>query len=344
MKKNSSIASSMRQLASKEPVRFAQQGFTLIELLIAMVISLVIVIAATSALLLSRQGFSTVDAASQLRDDARFATDVIQRMGVQTGFMDVIYAATNRPKNIVGIDPNPPPNVFGFNNSTVDTTNPFGSATARVSGTAGYGSDILVLRYQQGQTFPGSGASDGTMFNCAGSSATGAPDGRDARIENTLHVRESKGELALMCTTAAGSGSAQPLVKGIETFQVLYGVDGVVANTAPSAATTKDSVADRFLRADQMTVPGNLVGTNENWRRVRSIRIGMVLRGPAGSAQQSIAQTLYPLGLAKASSGGALGSAMSSANDPGTIFVTPADSRLRQVVTFTIHLRNEQGL
>ena len=61
----------------------AQAGLTLIELMVAMVISLVIVLAATAALLISRQGFTSVDAASQLRDSARFAQDVLQRLGVQ---------------------------------------------------------------------------------------------------------------------------------------------------------------------------------------------------------------------------------------------------------------------
>ena len=61
----------------------AQAGLTLIELMVAMVISLVIVLAATAALLIARQGFTSVDAASQLRDSARFAQDVLQRLGVQ---------------------------------------------------------------------------------------------------------------------------------------------------------------------------------------------------------------------------------------------------------------------
>ena len=57
-----------------------QSGLSLVELLVAMAISTVIAIAAVSALIVSRQGFTTVDAASQLRDNARFATDLIQRL------------------------------------------------------------------------------------------------------------------------------------------------------------------------------------------------------------------------------------------------------------------------
>lgn len=110
---------------------------------------------------------------------------------------------------------------------------------------------------------------------------------------------------------------------------MLYGVDKVVANTAPTGNV--DSVPDSYLRADQMTVTGNDAATLTNWRRVRSLRIGLVLRGPPGSAQSSESQTLYPLG-----------SNYESTSDPGSKF-TATDSRLRQVVTFTVQLRNCQN-
>ena len=318
-----------------------QSGLTLVELLVALAISSIVAVAAVSALIVSRQGLTTVDAASQLRDNARFATDLIQRLGVQAGYEDLIYATTNRPANVTGIGANPEPYVSGFNNSTPSATAPDSSATARVAGTIGYGSDVLVLRYQSSETFPGSGVSDKTMINCAGSPSSAIPQNRDDRMLSVLYVDISQGEPSLMCSTGPSTG--YPIIQGVENFQVLYGVDNVTPNTAPGSTTT-DSVADRFLRADQMVVAGDVVGTNANWRRVRSLRIGMVIRGPVGSAQDASAQTFYPLGQAKNASGGSAGSAMSSSNDPGTIFSPGADSRMRQVVTFTIHLRNEQGL
>jgi type IV pilus assembly protein PilW len=45
------------------------RGLTLIELLVAMALSLLVVLAAVSALVVARQGFSSVDASSQLRDN-----------------------------------------------------------------------------------------------------------------------------------------------------------------------------------------------------------------------------------------------------------------------------------
>ena len=111
--------------------RGLQQGLTLVELLVAMAISAVIALAAISALIVSRQGFTTVDAASQLRDNGRFATDLIQRLGVQTGFVEIDTAATIRPTPLPGVVDNPDSKVFGFNNSLANSTAPLTSATAR---------------------------------------------------------------------------------------------------------------------------------------------------------------------------------------------------------------------
>ena len=328
------------------PRQSLQHGLTMVELLVAMVIGLLISLAAISALLISRQGFSAVDASSQLRDNGRFVADLIQRLGVQSGFKDATYAATPPPPVLSGLPTNPDPNVMGFNNALLDATNPLTAFTARVAGVDGYGSDILILRYQPAETFPGSGVTDRSMIDCAGVASAIPAINRYDRVPSILHVDVSTGEPSLMCTTlnaATGVFSTQPIIRGVENFQVLYGVDGVVASAAPTGAA--DTVPDSYLRADQLTVAGNAVATNDNWRRVRSIRVGMVIRGPLYSAQERTIQTYYPLGPARSAVGAAVGSAMSSVSDPGTEF-TPStnDGRLRQVVTFTVHLRNEQGL
>ena len=80
-------------MTTKIPIspRPLQSGLTLIELLVAMVLGLLIALAASAALLVSRQGFFAVDAASQLRDNARYAQDVIQRLGVQAGYKNIFF-------------------------------------------------------------------------------------------------------------------------------------------------------------------------------------------------------------------------------------------------------------
>ncbi|MEO6973062.1 MAG: PilW family protein [Rhodoferax sp.] len=329
-----------------------QRGLTMVELLVALTISILIALAAVAALVVTRQGFSAVDAASQMRDNGRFAVDLIQRLGVQAGYKDLAYAATPAGLNMAGNPANPDPNITGFNNALIHGTDPLNQSIPRTTGVDGYGSDILILRYQTGETFPGSNKSDKAMVDCAGNPAGAIPDNRYDRMVSIIHVAVSQGEPSLMCSFSA-TGTApfttQPIVQGVENFQVLYGTDGVTAGVAPptnpaSAAALSDSVPDRYLRADQLTVAGDAIGTNANWRRVRSVRVGMVLRGPANSAQDKTAQTFYPFGAARSAAAGTDGSAMSSAGDPGTIFTPAVDGRLRHVVTVTVHLRNDQGL
>ncbi|MDP2000650.1 MAG: PilW family protein [Rhodoferax sp.] len=345
-----------------------QRGLTMVELLVALVISLFIALAAVAALTVARQGFTTVDAASQLRDNGRFTADLLQRLGVQTGFKDVWYAS--RPPTAQESAADLPPNIMGFNNSLVDASSPLTAATARTTGVVGYGSDVLIMRSQLVQLNAESTVADGSMIDCNGSSlvASGsASSTRGERAASILSVAVSNGEPSLMCTTVNSGGtiaSAQPIIEGVENFQVLYGTEGVAAATAPPVtygftanapapassaewvtwAASINQVPNRYFRADQLTVSGNTVATNANWRRVRSLRIGMVLRGAPNSAQSTGTQTLYPFGSAKSGATGTAGSALSSANDVNTIFVAPADGRLRQVVTFTVHLRNSQGL
>ena len=337
-------------LRAARPVRH-QQGLTLVELMVAMALSLVITLAAAAALVVSRQGFTAVDSSSQLRDNGRFIADLLQRLGGQTGYKNAGYAMEEMAENgdpilMDGKDSNPEASVMGVNNGKWSSGTDFdwGKSVASVSGS----SDILIFRYLTSIEFTDSAGKKQTgMINCAGNPIDGEPTDKNDRSISVLYVGTSPNntEPALMCASGLSKnvGDPQPLIQGVENFQVLYGVDRVTPNTATVADAAKDdAVPDRYLRADQITVSGNTKETNANWRRVRSIRVGMVLRGDVGSAVDRTAQTFYPFGKAKASSTGTEGSAFASSSDPGTIFSPTPDGRLRQAVTFTIHLRNDQ--
>jgi type IV pilus assembly protein PilW len=314
-------------------------GLTLVELLVAMALSLLVVLAAVSALVVARQGFSSVDASSQLRDNGRFAAGIMQRLLVQSGFLDFSYAINTAASEfkLAGAVPDPEPSIRGVNNAMYTQSLALGNtATSPANGVNG--SDMLVLRYQIGETAPGSNKSDNTMIYCNGDTPknTIAQNAND-RIWSVFHVAVNADtkEPSLMCTwrdDASGNWYTQPLVQGIETMQVLYGVDGVTPGAAPTGAT--DSVPERYLRADQLNAP-TVQATNENWRRVRSVRIGLVLRGPEGSSAQRNVPAQYPLGRKDV---------MNTADDIGSEFTAKTDGRLRQTVTFTVHLRNSQNM
>lgn len=339
----------MNHRQSLAGARYAR-GLTLIELLVAMVIGLVIVLAAVASLTVARTGFTAVDAASQLRDSGRFASDLIQRIGAQAGYRDVFIAA-----GVASTDPARTPSIGGFNSRLLNPTDPTTIGNSRSSSDVGFGSDVLILRYQAAQLYSGAvdpvkaKIADQSMIDCAGNTLaavanptdtdpTKVTDAYNSRVVSIFHVAINQGEPALMCTysaTGAAPWTTVPVIQGVENFQVLFGTDGVVANAITTATSVPD-VPDRYLRADQINVASD-VGSKANWRRVRSLRIGMVLRAAPGSAQGSTTQVFHPFGEA---SGGA---ALASAGDDGTNPSLAADTRLRQVVTFTVHLRNDQS-
>lgn len=318
-------------------------GLTLIELLVALALTSTIVAAASGALLLARRGFSSVDAVSQLQDNARFAADVLLRTAAQSGYLDVGYAVQTQGSAFkIAAAAAPVAYVQGYDNA-LQPTGAVGVNGSRATGcprsaasACANGSDVLVVRAQASARVPGASTTDKALINCMGNAIDVVPTARNDLLVSVFYVDiGSDNEPSLMCsvgTTAAMRTGTQPVVQGVESFQVLYGVDGVTPHAAPTEAT--DGVPDRYLRADQMVVPGDDAATLANWQRVRALRIGMVLRGPVGTVQDKrLAAVLYPLG-----------ASMASADDAGSTYTAPGDGRLRQAMTFTVHLRNLQAL
>lgn len=340
----------MRHRLFRAPGR--QRGLSLIELLVALGLGLVVVVIAATALLLGQQGYRTVDTTTQLRDRERFAADLIARIIVQAGYQDLGAATVSlRSTAVLSGQSDPEPDIYGWNNAVyANPDNLILSETTKITdgnrptkcGTVNdtsckNGSDVLVTRYQ-GVTSPTDPTkADNTMINCKGEGESGLSTGNlNDRAASVFHVtRDTSGEPSLSCSYynfASGAWVAStPLIEGVETFQVLYGTDGVSPGLTPTGA--QDTVAERWLRADQLTVAGNAASTRENWRRVRAVRIGLVLRGPVGSAQQSKTDTFA-----------SLGSMYASTDDTGSNLEVAADRRLRLQSTFTVHLRNDLSL
>lgn len=326
-------------------------GFTLVELMVALALTLLLVVVAAASLQVARRGQSGVDATSQLQDNARFAADMVQKIAGQVGYLDADNAVeTDAGEFTTAAAGSAPPFVEGYDDAIVSTGASGAVAALGVNGSrstgcaaaagsaCSNGSDILVLRSQANARWPGSSKTDGTMLDCMGDSIDVVPADRTQTSVSVLHLRVgSDGEPALMCSVGTTkdavttlAGTPQPIVQGVENFQVLYGVDGVLPNIRPSGPG--DAVAERYLRASQMVVPSDAEGTRLNWQRVRALRIGMVLRGPPDSAQDRSARiTFFPLG-----------EAMSATEDAGSRFVPSPDGRLRQTLTFTVYLHNRQ--
>ena len=330
--------------------RSRQAGLTLVELLVAVTLGLLVTLAAVAALLIGRQGFTSVDQSSQLRENARFAANLIQRIVIQAGYeshrdgavaSSWRYFCSGSGQPCGDIDGDRNPGIVGYDDALVGSlTLPAGLVSGNRAAGCGSvadtsclnGNDILVVRYW-GDSRAGAAAGDGSMINCSGANEL---DGT-VPAYSIFHVaRSASGEPTLACTyrDATGAWQTVPLVQGVEGFQVLYGVDNVTPGAAPPAGETGiDGVPDRYLRASQLTVSGNTNATMDNWRRVRSVHIGLLLRGEPGSA------------IDRAASGQSydvLGPGLTVSDDTGSNLTVAADGRLRQPMVFTVHLRNRQ--
>lgn len=331
-----------------------QSGLTLIELLVALGLGLFVVLVAATALLMGQQGYRSVDATTQLRDRERFATDLLARVAIQAGYQDLSASNVSVRSTAALLGNDPEPDVYGWNNAVYNRPDDLllSTSTKIVTGnrpgscavtdtSCRNGSDVLVIRYQGINSPTNPIDPDNTMINCMGFGEAGLTNGDlNDRAGSIFHViRSPNGEPSLACSyykfnSPAGWVGPFPMIEGVESFQVLYGTDGVAPSLPPSSTVVQDTVAERWLRADQLTVAGNAAFTRENWRRVRAIRIGLVMRGGLGSAQQAIARSFLPLGSLY----------YSNSDDPGSNLAVAADGRLRLESTFTVHLRNDMTL
>jgi type IV pilus assembly protein PilW len=329
--------------------RLHQTGLTLVELLVAMVLSLVVVAAASAVYLVSSQSFTTVDASSQLQDSSRFANYILRRMIQQSGYEDYSASAAgtgrSQTKNwAAGTPVCVQSDICGFDNQ-VANVDAIVDATPPTLGIlpGPFYTDTIAVQFQGQSGLSATGEltaiPDGSMIDCHGTGIPSSTVSPPVRGMSVLYVAINgvTGEPELNCSSrilSTGKGRpAVPLVRGVEVFQVMYEV-------ANRTDLNKEADQFRWVRADQVaTLPinnasgGKVSDAVNAWQSVVAVRFGMVIRSaPNAATIPTVAQTFFPLG-----------QELATAGNPATTYVAPIDSRLRRVVTFTVHLRNKQN-
>ena len=264
-------------------MRPGTQGSSLIECMLAASLSACVVLAAISMLQSANTAFVQHEQFALLQDNGRYAVGVIARAVQQVAYVD---------HALMGANPTSQMAIQGQDNSGVN------------------GSDELTLY------FAGSGiVADGNVINCAGFAvADTLPD----QGWSIFYVaRNSEGEPELRCKYKGSSAwTSQALVAGVESFQVLYGVD-----------SDADGIANQYLNASN-------VNALSLWNQVVALRIALLLRAARNSGNSN-APNVYAL----------FGENYDAAADPGTRIILsslPAASRKwpRLVVQSTLYLRN----
>ena len=310
-------------------------GLSLVEMLVGMALGALLMLAASAVLLAAGGSYAGQSASARLDDNGRYALDTIARAVRQTAYVNwdssaaPVAHATHDSANIAGLDARS----LGKNSDGISQSLPG----------AAHGSDVLALRYYGAGDDAGG---DGSVLNCAGF-GVGAAQTEAQRGWSIFYVAEgADGEAELRCKYRGANGwGADAIIRGVDGFQVLYGVD---------TDTPADGVANRYVHAsalDAYDAALVLVGASAaerqrdlfrrtHWKRIVGVRVALLLHGDTGAVGKADdmgpAQfDLFGQAYAEAHGAGDTGVRIARASLPAA-----TRSRLRQLVQTSIMLRN----
>jgi len=246
-----------------------QTGLAVTEVLIAMALSLLVVLAAASLLHASNGDFLHNGATTRIDDNGRFALAIIGQALRQAGF-----AGEPGESDAAGAPPSPLAVEGRDAASVAGNSNGLGAALPAING-----SDAIAIRYAPGAiagSGAGAGRAGGAMLNCAGFPATPG----EWAWSIFYVARASDGVAELRCKYKGQHGwGDDAVIRGVDAFQVVYGVD---------TDTPRDNIPNLYLTANGINardaaLPAAEQATRPNWRRVTSVRIGLLLHGERGS-------------------------------------------------------------
>jgi type IV pilus assembly protein PilW len=304
-----------------------QRGMTLAELLVAITLGLFVVLAAGALLLSANAAWLAQQQAAEADDGGRYALDAIGRAVRQAAYGDWDQAALEavlddaRPARLAGLDARS----LAKNKPGIEDPLP---------GAVNDG-DVLAVRFMGAGTPPDG---DGTMLDCAGFAAS-----RNEEGWSIFYVALSEqGEPELRCKYhGAGGWSSDAVVAGVDSFQVLYGLDtDEPRDGVPNRYVTASAIdaLDAALVLDGASGPERErdLHRRTHWKRVATVQVALLLRGPR-AAQDADRARVYDL------FGPAYG-AQFGATDQGTrlaeaVLAGQAPPRERRLFTTTVALR-----
>jgi type IV pilus assembly protein PilW len=294
-----------------------QVGLTLVELMISIALGLFVVMAATALLLSTKGGYVTQDEDARVHDTGRHAMEIITRAVRQAAFENwdsaeaPIVTTAAMSANIEGLD------ARRLNRDTERISSPLTNSVN--------GSDVLAV----GFFGAGNGTQgDGTIVNCAGfgiPAATSAAEADAARGWSIFYVaKATSGVPELYCKYKGSSGTSTStaIASGVESFQVLYGLD-----------VDDDGLPNRFLTATDINERGA-----SNWKKVVVVKVSLLLRGSQNSRSDTPTEKYDLFGTDYADN--------NASQDIGTSIRESAlpeaeRHRIRKMFTATIQLRNQ---
>tara|TARA_R110001599_G_scaffold64023_3_gene178841 strand:- start:459965 stop:460942 length:978 start_codon:yes stop_codon:yes gene_type:complete len=315
---------------------FHQDGLTLIELMIAMALGLLIMLTATGLLLSSKAAYISQNQIATVQESGRYAVQIISRAIRQSS-----YPPINKTAMLVPLPSEVAASIDGRDSMTLKKS----AAGLQSSTSAGAvnGSDILALGYF-GDDIDGKG--NGSMLNCAGIVTPALTEDEALEAQRSWSIffvaKDGEGEPELRCKYKTANGwNADAIVRGVESLQVLYGIDAS-GNGIPDYfinANTVDILDERLALEGNNAVERALnLQRNSYWKKVRAIKFSLLVRG-SESARNDALVDMYDLF-------GAEYSALFSAADKGVQIdekklPQKERNRIRKIFSNTVHLRND---
>ncbi|MBS0308532.1 MAG: PilW family protein [Proteobacteria bacterium] len=314
-----------------------QSGLTIVELMVSMTLGLLVTAIGAGLLASGKTSYLFQDESIELQENGRFALEIIARSVRQAGFQSwnegetPLTAEAYASPDIVGMD------ARSLKSNTV--------ALESVENNAVNGSDVLALRFFGA----GTGESgDGSILNCAGL-GVGASASSESEINRGWSIfyvaTDATGEPELRCKYKGKTAwTSDAIVRGVESFQVLYGID-----------LDADGLADRFLSANQVDALDDaltLVGENaptrnqnrqarSHWKKVVAVRVAMLLRGASELGAEIVERkhALFGSAYCDRSHTADKGSCLGEKD-----FQPKVRNRLRKIFETTISIRNRYAL
>lgn len=278
-------------------------GWGAVEFLVAIGLGLLVALLASGMLMASASAYRNHSDNVWLGDGGRYALAVMAQSVRQSAYLNWDVPG------VPAADPLAPPSVTGLDAASISRNSDGISAPLPA---VANGSDVLALRFN--------GADDGASVNCAGFAVPG-----DTRGWSIFYVAaDAGGEPELRCKYRGAAGwGADAVVRGVDSFQVLYGVD----TDAPM-----DGVPNAYLNATK-------VEAASAWKSVCSVRLGLLLHGERGTRADTVDLRFDLFGAAYADT------------HPGDVGVRVVEGalplaerrRARQLFSITVALRNRDG-
>lgn len=222
-------------------LRRTQLGLSVVELMVAMALGLLLMTGVIQVFLSSRQTYAANEAMGRLQENGRFALEFIARSARLGGYVEPVFEG-GKPLALVR------PSCTGLPGTT-----PVELCTSEGGGNA---ADSIGFVFQPPVT-------EGARRDCLGNTITENNMlliNHYSIIPATATTPAALGCRAYKFNTATGSWTsgpaAQELISGIDSLQVLYGI-----NTSGDARS-----ANQYVSADRVT----------NWNDVRAVRISVL--------------------------------------------------------------------